>query len=72
MLVRVSDWVALPLTGTLPNVRLESLVLSTPGVGELAPNGILSEGFDALLTIERLPLAAPPDCGVKITLKVVL
>lgn len=63
---------ALPATGTLPKVRLESLVLRTPGVAELAVSGMLREGFEALLTMARLPLAAPLDCGVKVTLKVLL
>lgn len=70
--VRVSDWVALPATCTLPKVRLESLVLSTPGVAELATSGIPSVGLEALLAIERLPLVDPPACGVKVTLKVLL
>ena len=34
VLVRVSDWVALPFTGTLPKLMLESLVLRTPAVAE--------------------------------------
>lgn len=71
-MVRVSDWVALPATATLPKVRLESLVLSTPGLATLATSGILSVGFEALLTTARLPLADPPACGVNVTLKVLL
>jgi hypothetical protein len=33
---------------------------------------ILSVEFEALLTSDTLPLAAPLDCGVNVTLKFVL
>ena len=56
----------------MPKVRLESLVLSTPADATFAVNGMLSVEFVALLPMARLPLAAPPDCGVIVTLKVVL
>ena len=39
VLVRVSDWVPLPPTGTLAKSRLESLVLSTPPVAVVAVRG---------------------------------
>ena len=35
-------------------------------------SGMLKFGLEALLAMARLPLAAPPDWGVKVTLKVVL
>ena len=60
------------LTLTLPKLILESLVLSTPAAAVFAVRGMLSVELEALLPIDRLPLAAPPDCGVKVTLNVVL
>ena len=72
VLVRVSDKVLVLPTGTLLKSRLESLVLNTPAVGVAAESGIVRLALDASLTIARLPLADPPDCGVKVTLRVVL
>ena len=56
----------------MPNVRLESLVLRTPADATFADNGMLSVELVALLAMARLPLAAPLDWGVKVTLNVVL
>src|SRR5713226_1107113 len=72
VLVRVSDKVLVLPTGTLLKSRLESLVLNTPAVAVVAESGIVRLALDASLTIARLPLADPPDCGVKVTLRVVL
>src|ERR1700675_5024123 len=71
-LVSVSDWLAVPLIGTLPKFRLESLVLSTPAAAAFATSGMLRVELEALLLTDRVPLAVPLDWGVKVTLKVVL
>lgn len=71
-LVRVSDWVPLFPTATLPKLRLGSLLLSTPAVTPAAARGTVRLGLEALLAIERFPLADPPDGGVNVTLKLVL
>ena len=71
-LVKVSVWLAVPFTGTLPKLRLESLLLSKPGVATLPVSGTLRLELEALLAMARFPLAAPLDWGVKVTLKVVL
>ena len=71
-LVKVSDWLAVPLIGTLPKFRLESLVLSTPAAAAFATSGMLRVELEALLLTDRVPLATLPDGGVKVTLKVVL
>ena len=53
-------------------MRLESLVLRTPEVATFAASGMLSVELEALLPIDRPPLAAPPDVGVNVTVKVAL
>ena len=47
-------------------------MLNAPAVAVVAESGIARLVLEASLTIERLPLADPPDCGVKVTLKVLL
>jgi hypothetical protein len=71
-LVKVSDSVWLLPTCTLPKLRLVAVAVSDPGVTPEPESGTVKVGFDALLVIERLPLADPPVVGVKVTLKVAL
>ena len=70
--VRVSESVWLFPTCTLPKLRLVAVAVSDPGVTPVPDSGTFTVGFDALLVIERLPLADPPVVGVKVTLKVTL
>jgi len=72
VLVRVSDWVVLAFTWILPKLSVCELADSTPGVAPVPESVILSVGFEALLASVTLPLAAPPDCGVNVTLKFML
>ena len=46
--------------------------MSDPGVTPEPESGTVTVGFDALLVMERLPLADPPVVGEKVTLKVAL
>jgi hypothetical protein len=71
-LVRVSESVWLLPTCTLPKLRLVAVGVSDPGVTPIPESGMPRFGFDALLVMERLPLASPPAVGVKVTLKVAL
>src|ERR1700732_4904451 len=56
----------------LPKLRLAGLAVSAPGVTAVPETGMVRVAFEALLDIETLPLALPPDCGAKVTLKVAL
>jgi hypothetical protein len=69
-LVRVSESVWLLPTCTLPKLRL--VAVRVPGVTPVPESGMPRLGFDALLVMERLPLADPPVVGVNFTLKVAL
>ena len=71
-LVKVSDRVWLLPTCTLPKLRLVAVAVSDPGVTPVPDSGTFNVGFDALLLMERLPLADPPVVGVKVTLKLTL
>ena len=71
-LVKLSDSVWLLPTWTLPKVRLLAVAVSDPGVAPDPESGTANVGFDALLVMERLPLADPPVVGAKVTLKVAL
>lgn len=68
VLVKVSDKVLVLLTGTVEKSRLESLALNAPAPATFAVRGIAMLVLDASLVIERLPVADPLDCGVKVTL----
>lgn len=59
-------------TVTLPKLRLVGFDPSVPGVTPAADKGMVRVGFDAVEVTVRLPLALPADCGVKVTVKVVL
>jgi hypothetical protein len=71
-LVRVSDKVWLLPTCTLPKLRLVAVAVSDPGAAPVPESGTFTVGFDALLVMERFPLADPPAVGVNVTLKVAL
>jgi hypothetical protein len=53
----------------LPKLRLDGFAVRVPGVVPVPDRGMLSVGLEALLVMERLPLATPADCGAKTTLK---
>jgi len=59
-------------TCRVPKLRLAGLAVSDPGVTPLPEKGTVRVAFEALLAIETLPLALPPDCGAKVALKVAL
>ena len=71
-LVRVSESVWLLPSCTLPKLRLVAVAVSDPGVTPVPESDTFNVGFDALLVMERLPLADPPVVGVNFTLKVAL
>jgi hypothetical protein len=71
-LVKISDSVWVLPTCTLPKLRLEAVAVSDPGVTPEPESGTVNMGFDALLVMERLPLADAPDNGVNVTLNVAL
>ena len=54
---------------TLPKLRLDGFAVRDPGVTPVPDNGMLSVGLEALLVSERVPPAAPADCGANTTLK---
>ena len=56
----------------MPKLRLAGFDPTVPGVTPVADNGMVRVGFDAVDMIVRLPLALPADCGVNVTVKVVL
>ena len=73
VLVKVSDRVLVPFTGTAEKSRLESLVLNAPAPpATLAVRGTANLALVASLTRAKVPLADPADCGVKVTLKALL
>jgi hypothetical protein len=71
-LVKVSDNVWLLPTCTLPKLRLAAVAVSAPGATPVPDSEMARFGFDALLVMERLPLADPAVVGVNVTLKVAL
>ena len=71
-MVKISDSVWVLPTCTLPKLRLEAVAVSDPGVTPDPESGTVKVGFDALLVMERLPLADPPDDGVNVTLRIAL
>ena len=72
VLVKVSDKVLVLFSGTVEKSRLESLVLNAPAPATPALRGIVMLVLVASLTIERLPVADPLDCEVKVTLNALL
>ena len=71
-LVRVSDSVWLLPTCTLPKLRLVAVAVSDPGAAPVPESGTFNVGFDALLLIERLPLADTLVDGMNFTPKFAL
>ena len=57
------------LTCTLLKLRLDGFAVRLPGVTPVPDRGMLSVGLEPLLVRERVPLAAPVDCGANTTLK---
>lgn len=70
--VNFSARLELPPVVTLPKLRLVGLAVSWPGVTPVPARGTLRAELEAFDVIVRLPLAALPDVGVKVTLKVTL
>jgi hypothetical protein len=70
--VRLSVLLAVLLTATLPKLREEDVTPSTPGVVPLPDRETSRVEFEASLRTEIFPLADPPDCGLKLTLKLAL
>ena len=66
-----SDNVCVPPTRTLPKLRLGAAALSDPAVAAPVPtSGMVRLAPDPLVRMVTLPIAAPLDWGVKVTLKV--
>jgi hypothetical protein len=56
----------------LPKLKLPAVGVSDPAVTPVPDSGTVIVEFEALLAIERLPLADPPLVGENFTLKLVL
>jgi hypothetical protein len=67
--VKVSCNVLLEPVCTEPKPRLELLGESVPGVTPVPESVMASAPLEASLVMERLPLALPPEAGLKTTLK---
>jgi hypothetical protein len=68
-LVRVADSVfGIPIC-TVPKFMLDGAEVNDPVVTAVAVSGMASMPFDASLLTDNDPLAAPPEVGVKVTLK---
>jgi hypothetical protein len=72
VLVTVSDADRLLPTVTVPKARLLGLDPSTPGATPVPDKGMVKVGLGAFEVMVTLPLAFAADCGVKVTLKLVL
>jgi hypothetical protein len=71
--VRLPDAVPLVPTTTLPKPRVVGVIVSCPAAAVPVPdNGIVSVGLVAFEVTGMLPLAFAADCGVNVTLIVVL
>ncbi len=71
VLVKVSGWVVLPPTCTLPKL-MEDAAANVPGVVPLPEIGSASVELEALLVIETRPLTLPAAWGANVTLKFLL
>jgi hypothetical protein len=67
--VRVSVCEGEAPTITFPKLRLEGFVVTLPAATPVPESAIVSRLPDPLLVIVRVPLAAPADCGLNITVK---
>src|SRR5579863_768356 len=59
-------------TTTLPKLKLVGDTANCPPAVPVPDRGIFKVGFDAFDAMAIFPLALPADCGVKMTLKVML
>ena len=59
-------------TVTFPKLRLLGLGVNCPGPAALPESGTFKVAFEALLVMVKLPVTLPADCGVNVTVKVVL
>jgi hypothetical protein len=58
---------------TLPTANVEGVGVNCPAAAIPVPDrGRFSVGFDPFDVIVTLPLSLPADCGVKLTLKLML
>ena len=67
LLVRVTDWLPVEPTVTLPKVRLEGFGLRLPAVVPVPATGMFKVGFEPFDEIVTLPLTAPPLPGANVT-----
>ncbi len=72
MFFKVSVWLWLVPSCTLPKLKLVGLPVSAPAVAAVPLSATLSDGFEALEVIVTLPLELPADVGAKVTLNEVL
>lgn len=72
VLVTVSDRDCLLPTVTLPKLRLLGFDPRAPTASPVPDNGMVRVGFEALDVTVTLPLAPVADCGVNVTVKVLL
>jgi hypothetical protein len=72
VLVTVADKTRLLPTCKLPKARLVGLDPNAPAATPVPARGMVSAGFDPFDVMVTLPLSLPADCGVKLTLKLVL
>lgn len=56
----------------MPKFRLDGAQVRVPAVAALAVSGTARVPFEASLAKDTVPLAAPPDWGLKVTLKAAL
>ena len=71
-LPKVTDWVWLFPTATVPKLTLPGFAPSRPGVTEVPERGTSKVEFVAVLRIVRSPVAAPVDFGANVTVKLML
>ena len=72
VLVTVSDRDWLLPRITFPKLRLLGFDPKAPAASPVPANGIVRVGFEALDVTVTLPLAFVADCGVYVTVRVVL
>lgn len=72
VLVIVAVAVCCVPTVRLPKALLEGLLVNWPAVIPVPDSGIVNVGFDPFEVSVTVPVAAPGDCGAKLTVNVVL
>lgn len=70
--LRVSDKEELLPKTTVPKARLLGFGPRPPGVAPVPASAMVSEGLEAFEVRVTEPVAFPADCGVKVTVRVVL